>query len=199
MPEETAREVFSWTEGFAAYGFSAAHAASFASLSYASAYMKRHFPAEFFCALLNAQPMGFYSPRTLVNEARREGIAILPPCLRLSGEGFVVEEDGTALRVGLKYAKGLSRASIASILAERRERPFTSLDDLYQRTAVERDALENLVMAGFLDALAPKVGRNGLLSAVGGLPKKRSCPSPTPGAGGRYARVLACTGRCRLR
>ena len=190
VPEETAREVFSWTEGFAAYGFSAAHAASFASLSYASAYMKRHFPAEFFCALLNAQPMGFYSPRTLVNEARREGIAILPPCLRLSGEGFVVEEDGTALRVGLKYAKGLSRASIASILAERRERPFTSLDDLYQRTAVERDALENLVMAGFLDALAPKVGRNGLLSAVGGLPKKRprsrgcqaELPLPHPGS-----------------
>jgi error-prone DNA polymerase len=190
VPEETAREVFSWTEGFAAYGFSAAHAASFASLSYASAYMKRHFPAEFFCALLNAQPMGFYSPRTLVNEARREGIAILPPDLRLSGEGFVVEEDGTALRVGLKYAKGLSRASIASILAERRERPFTSLDDLYQRTAVERDALENLVMAGFLDALAPKVGRNGLLSAVGGLPKKRprsrgrqaELPLPHPGS-----------------
>ena len=190
VPEETAREVFSWTEAFAAYGFSAAHAASFASLSYASAYMKRHFPAEFFCALLNAQPMGFYSPRTLVNEARREGIAILPPDLRLSGEGFVVEEDGTALRVGLKYAKGLSRASIASILAERRERPFTSLDDLYQRTAVERDALENLVMAGFLDALAPKVGRNGLLSAVGGLPKKRprsrghqaELPLPHPGS-----------------
>ena len=189
VPEETAREVFSWTEGFAAYGFSAAHAASFASLSYASAYMKRHFPAEFFCALLNAQPMGFYSPRTLVNEARREGIAILPPDLRLSGEGFVVEEDGTALRVGLKYAKGLSRASIASILAERRERPFTSLDDLYQRTAVERDALENLVMAGFLDALAPKAGRNGLLSAVGGLPKKprsrgrqAELPLPHPGS-----------------
>ena len=173
VPEATAREVFSWMEGFAAYGFSAAHAASFASLSYASAYMKRHFPAEFFCALLNSQPMGFYSPRTLLNEARREGIAILPPDIHLSSEGFTVEEDGTALRVGLKYAKGLSHTSISSIVAERREKPFASLDDLYQRTAVERDALENLVKSGFLDTLAPKIGRNGLLSAIGSLPKKR--------------------------
>src|SRR5215211_6641357 len=116
-----AREVFSWMEGFAAYGFPAAHAASFASLSYASAYMKRHYPAEFFCALLNSQPMGFYSPRTLLNEARREGIETLPPDIHLSGEGFTLEDSevGVALRVGLKYSKGLSRSALSSILAER--------------------------------------------------------------------------------
>ncbi|MCA1718414.1 MAG: DNA polymerase III subunit alpha [Actinobacteria bacterium] len=111
VPKVTAREVFSWMEGFAAYGFSAAHAASFASLSYASAYMKRHYPAEFFCALLNSQPMGFFSPRTLLNEVRREGIEVLPPDIHLSGEGFTVEDDGAALRVGLKYTKGLSRVA----------------------------------------------------------------------------------------
>src|SRR5215213_812947 len=154
VPEETAREVFSWMEGFAAYGFSAAHAASFASLAYASAYMKLHYPAEFFCALLNSQPMGFYSPRTLLNEARREGIRILPPDIHLSGEGFIVEEDGAALRVGLKYAKGLSRRAMSSILSERDERPFASVPELYRRTAVEKDALENLIRAGFLDSLA---------------------------------------------
>ena len=169
-----AREVFSWMEGFAAYGFPAAHAASFAALSYASAYMKRHYPAEFFCALLNSQPMGFYSPRTLLNEARREGIEILPPDIQLSGEGFSVEENGAALRVGLKYSKGISKVALSSILAEREKKPFASVADLYQRTAVERDALENLIRAGFLDHLAPDTGRNGMLTAVGDLPKKRS-------------------------
>jgi error-prone DNA polymerase len=170
----TAREVFSWMEGFAAYGFSAAHAASFAELSYASAYMKRYYPAEFFCALLNSQPMGFYSPRTLLNEARREGIEILPPDIHLSGEGFTVEEGSAALRVGLKYSKGLSKVALSSILSEREERPFVSAVDLYQRTAVECDALENLIRAGFLDGLAPETGRNVLLAAACDLPKKRS-------------------------
>jgi error-prone DNA polymerase len=174
VPRTTAREVFSWMEGFAAYGFSAAHAASFASLSYASAYIKRHYPAEFFCALLNSQPMGFYSPRTLLNEARREGIEILPPDIHLSGEGFTVEDDGAALRVGLMYSKGLSKVALSSMLSERKKQLFVSAADLYQRTAVERDALENLIRAGFLDHLAPETGRNGLLSAVGDLPKKRS-------------------------
>jgi len=174
VPRATAHEVFSWMEGFAAYGFPAAHAASFASLSYASAYIKRHYPAEFFCALLNSQPMGFYSPRTLLNEARREGIEVLPPDIHLSGGGFTVEEDGTALRVGLKYSKGLSHTALSSILSEKEEKPFASAAELYQRTAVERDALENLIRAGFLDRLAPDGGRNGLLSTVGDLPKKRS-------------------------
>jgi error-prone DNA polymerase len=174
VPRATAREVFSWMEGFAAYGFPAAHAASFASLSYASAYMKRHYPAEFFCALLNSQPMGFYSPRTLLNEARREGIEVLPPDIHLSGEGFTVEDDGAALRVGLKYTKSLSKLALSSILSERGKKPFVSAADLYQRTAVERDALENLIRAGFLDHLAPETGRNGLLAASHDLPKERS-------------------------
>ena len=72
VPVEGADEVFSWMEGFSVYGFSAAHAASFAELSYASAYMRCHYPAEFFAALLDSQPMGFYSPRLLLNEARSD-------------------------------------------------------------------------------------------------------------------------------
>jgi DNA-directed DNA polymerase III PolC len=177
VPEATARQVFSWMEGFAAYGFSAAHAASFAELSYASAYMKRHYPAEFFCGLLNAQPMGFYSPRTLVNEARREGIEILPPDVLLSGEGFTVEEDGAAIRVGLKYSKGLSQKALDSILGEREKRAFSSSADLYRRTAVARDALGMLVRGGFLDGLSPTgdaAGRGALISEIGRLPKKPS-------------------------
>ena len=177
VPEETAWEVFRWTEGFAAYGFSAAHAASFAQLSYASAYMKRHYPAEFFCGLLNSQPMGFYSPRTLVNEARREGVSILPPDVHRSGEGFTVEEDGAAIRVGLAYAKGLSRKAVDSILEERERSPFDCAHDLYKRTAVPKNALKSLVQGGFLDALSPSGdagGRSALLSEIRTLPRRPS-------------------------
>ena len=172
-------------------GFSAAHAASFAELSYyASAYMRRQYPAEFFAAVLNSQPMGFYSPRTLVNEARRVGLAVLPPDVHLSGEGFTVEEDGRAIRVGLSYAKHLSRAANASILAERKKRPFASVLDLYSRTAVEKDGLGSLIRGGFLDTLGGR--RDALLDAASRLQKKRpgrrgqkELPLPhTPRAGG---------------
>ena len=169
---EDAKEIFGWIEGFASYGFSAAHAASFAEISYASAYMKAHFPAEFFCGLLNAQPMGFYSPRVLVNEARREGIEILPPGINLSGEGFTVEKDGAAVRVGLKYTKSLSSKAIASILKAREKASFEAVVDLYSRTAVASDGIENLVKGGFLDALSSG-SRYRLLGEVRKLPKKR--------------------------
>ena len=170
VPEEKAEEVFAWMEGFSVYGFSAAHGASFAELAYASAYMRAHHPAEFFCALLNSQPMGFYSPRVLLNEARRIGLSVLPPDVSRSGEGFTIEEDGTALRVGLSYCKGLSEKAIDSIVSERSKKPFASIADLHQRTAVERDALENLIKAGFLDVVGDR-GR--LLGEVSGLPEKR--------------------------
>lgn len=174
VPEGKAEEVFAWMEGFSVYGFSAAHGASFAELAYASAYMRTHYPAEFFAALLNSQPMGFYSPRVLLNEARRIGLSVLPPDVHLSGEGFTVEEDRMSLRVGLSYCKGLSEKAVVSIVSERKERPFASVADLYQRTAVERDSLEMLVKAGFLDALAGgEDGRSQLLGEAGRLPKKR--------------------------
>ena len=182
VPRGVAREVFSWTEGFAAYGFSAAHAASFAELAYASAYMRTHFPAEYLAAVLNSQPMGFYSPRAILNEARRIGLSILPPDVHLSGEGFTAEdsEAGAALRVGLKYARGLSRKALSSILAERSKAPFSSTLDLYRRTEVGRSTLENLVKGGFLDALSPTRdagGRAALLAEVSILPKKPRAPS----------------------
>jgi error-prone DNA polymerase len=173
VSEEKAREIFEWMEGFSAYGFSAAHAASFASLSYASAYMRRHYPAEFFCGILNSQPMGFYSPRVVLNEARRIGIGVLPPDIHLSEEGFVVEDEGRALRVGLSYCKGLSRAAISSLVSERDEKPFASVSDLYQRTLIERDSVENLIKAGFLDTLAKdNTNRLRLLDETKDLSKK---------------------------
>jgi error-prone DNA polymerase len=174
VPARTAGEVFDWMEGFSVYGFPKSHAASFAAISYASAYMRCHYPAEFFCGILNSQPMGFYSPKIVLNEARRIGLRVLPPDIRLSEEGISVEENGEALRIGLKYCKGLSLVAISSILAERDKRPFASVSDLYQRTPVERDSLKSLIKAGFLDALA---GRNAnrlrLLEETEALPKKR--------------------------
>jgi len=175
VPTAKASEVFSWMEGFSVYGFSAAHAASFAELSYASAYMRRHYPAEFFCALLNSQPMGFYSPRLLLNEARRIGLGVLPPDVNVSDGDFTVEDTpaGPTLRVGLRYCKGLSERAISSIGAERRGRPFVSVADLYGRTAVERDSLENLVRGGFLDGLPGEDNRSKLLDEARSLPRKR--------------------------
>jgi error-prone DNA polymerase len=174
VPVAKAGEVFSWMEGFSVYGFSAAHGASFAELAYASAYMRCHYPAEFFAAVLDSQPMGFYSPRVLLNEARRIGLGVLPPDIHLSEEGFTVEEDGSALRVGLRYCKGLSAKAISSIIAERRNKPFASVADLYQRTAVEKDSLENLIKGGFLDSIAGGSERSRLLGESAALPKKRS-------------------------
>jgi error-prone DNA polymerase len=174
VPEEKAREVFEWMEGFSVYGFSAAHAASFASFSYASAYIRYHYPAEFFCGILNSQPMGFYSPRVILNEARRVGLGVLPPDVHLSGEDFTVEENGSALRIGLSYCKGLSEKALSSIVSERRKRPFSSVAELYRRTGIEKDSLENLVKGGYLDSLSSrKADRLRLLEEAQKLPKKR--------------------------
>ncbi|MGB3633597.1 MAG: DNA polymerase III subunit alpha [Rubrobacteraceae bacterium] len=173
VPRNKAEEVFSWIQGFGRYGFARSHAASFAEISYASAYMMRHWPTELICGILNSQPMGFYSPRLILNEARRKGIRILPPDLHLSGRGFAAEEDGTALRPGLSYCRGLSEKAIKEILSEREKRSFAGAGDLYQRTPVERDVLENLIRAGFLDSLSPGGNRRDLLTQVRSLSPKR--------------------------
>ena len=92
VPEDAAREVFRQLEGFAAYGFNKSHSVCFAVISYATAYLKAHYPAEFLCAVLNNQPMGFYTPRTVLNDARRFGLAVRPLDINLSGRGFTVED-----------------------------------------------------------------------------------------------------------
>ncbi len=94
VPEAAAREVFRQLEGFAAYGFNKSHSVCFAVISYATAWLKAHYPAEFLCAVLNNYPMGFYTPRTVLNDARRFGLEVRPLDINLSGRGFTVE-DGT--------------------------------------------------------------------------------------------------------
>lgn len=92
VPEDAAREVFRQLEGFAAYGFNKSHSVCFAVISYATAYLKAHYPAEFLCAVQNNQPMGFYTPRTVLNDARRFGLAVRSLDINLSGRGFTVED-----------------------------------------------------------------------------------------------------------
>ncbi len=92
VPEDAAREVFRQLEGFAAYGFNKSHSVCFAVIAYATAYLKAYYPAEFLCSILNNYPMGFYTPRTVLNDARRFGLEVRPLDINLSGRGFTVED-----------------------------------------------------------------------------------------------------------
>jgi len=147
---EVAAEIFDMVRGFAAYGFNKAHAACFGKISYQTAWLKAHHPAEFLAGILSSQPMGFYPPRTVAEDAKRFGSAILPPCVNRSEDRCTVEYEANPrgdIRVGLWMVRGL-HGSVARILAERRARgPFASLEDFCRRTSVPRPAVENLVLA----------------------------------------------------
>src|SRR6266576_4828628 len=103
---EAAEQIITSITSFALYGFPESHAASFALLAYASAYFKAHYPAAFYTALLNNQPMGFYHPSTLVKDAQRRGVRFHPIDVQISDWTCTVEEDG-AIRLGLRYVAGL--------------------------------------------------------------------------------------------
>ena len=148
-----AGEVFRQLEGFAAYGFNKAHAACFAVISYATAWLRTYYPAEFACAILDHEPMGFYSPRLVVNDARRHGIAILAPHVNASDARYSVEEDGRAIRVGLSDVHAMSARLLDAIAAERAVRPFRDLADFLRRTRAELPAAESLIRVGALDGL----------------------------------------------
>ncbi|MEW6662912.1 MAG: DNA polymerase III subunit alpha [Bacillota bacterium] len=150
---QAAQTVFSYIKGYASYGFCEAHAAAFATTAYKTAYLINHFPAQFFAALFNHQPVGFYPPNTLAVEARRRGINILPPDINLSGQAFAIE--GQAIRVSLRQVKGIKKASVEAIIKGREEGPFVSLADLCQRVSLPLDELESLINCGALDSLHP--------------------------------------------
>lgn len=150
VDKKVAEEIFRCILGYASYGFCEAHAAAFANTAYRSAYLACHYPAYYFAALLSHQPMGYYDANTLCVEARRRGIAILPPDINKSGGDFLVE-DG-AIRVSLAQVKGMSREVLQAILAGR---PYTSLVDFQKRVKAPRDILENLILSGAFDGLHP--------------------------------------------
>jgi len=166
-----AERVFDQIRGFGEYGFPESHAASFALIAYATAWLKCHYPAEFTCALLNALPMGFYLPGTIVEDARRHGIAIRPLDVACSEWDCTLEEvDDTAflsgsvaayarrplaVRMGLRYVNGLARRDVERLLATRAERPFASIADLARRARPPHDALLAVAEAGGLASLVP--------------------------------------------
>jgi error-prone DNA polymerase len=137
---------------FALYGFPESHAISFALIAYASCWLKVHYPAEFFAGLINCQPMGFYSVNTLLQDARRHGIRVLPVCCLHSGALTEVVADGT-LRLGLQRLKGLSAAVQERILAERARTPFASIEDFLLRVRPAEREKRLLATAGALNEL----------------------------------------------
>ena len=153
---------------FALYGFPESHAASFALLAYASAYFKCHYPAAFLCAILNNQPMGFYSPAVLVKDAQRHGLRVLPVDVNISDYDCTIEymrlpAASFALRLGLRYIRGL-RAETGNLIAA--GKPYRDVDDLARRVPqLHKDELEKLAAAGALANLATEHRRDALWKA----------------------------------
>jgi error-prone DNA polymerase len=151
VSQETTELVFSKINGFAAFGFPKSHAAAFALLAYQSAWLRHYYPGEFLCALLNAQPMGFYPPASLVRDAQRRGVEVLPPDVNLSAASCRLEGD--AVRIGLGYIKGVAEEAAKAFVAERDENgAFSSVIQLAQRAPLDRPGLEAFVASGACDS-----------------------------------------------
>ena len=153
LPEAFARRIIAQIQGFGEYGFPESHAASFALLVYASAWLKRHHPQAFLCGLLNSQPMGFYSPSMLIQDARRHGIEVLPPDVTASDWDSRIDESD-AVRLGLREISGLPQAVAARIAAARQRFAFANVADLAARAALQRRDLDLLAAADALQSLA---------------------------------------------
>jgi error-prone DNA polymerase len=144
LPQEYIERIFAQIQGFSEYGFPESHAASFALLAYASSYLKCHHPTEFLCALLNAQPMGFYTPYTLIEDGKRHGVQVVPIDLHRSRwESSVVEGK---LLLGFSVIRGMSRQDYDRILSAREIEPFVSIADFVVRSKLSRGLLEPLAM-----------------------------------------------------
>jgi error-prone DNA polymerase len=166
ITEETAHAIYDKLVGFSGFGFPKSHAAAFALLAYQSAWLRHYHPAEFLCALLNAQPMGFYPPASLVRDAQRRGIEVLPPRINVSADACRV--DGEAVRVGLGYVRSVGEEEAKALVAEQ---PYADVGDLARRAPVAKDALEAIVAAGACDDWGP---RRMLLWQLGATPRGES-------------------------
>jgi error-prone DNA polymerase len=170
-----AEEIVAGIKSFALYGFPESHAASFALIAYASAYLKAHHPAAFLCALLNNWPMGFYHPSTLVTDAVRHGVRVLPIDVACSGWLSDLEDGGRAVRLGLGRVAGLREALGRRAEAARAEAPFASIADFAARALPNEAELAALAEIGAFAALggtrreaiwqAEALGRSGALFA----------------------------------
>ncbi len=151
--EVVVQKVSEAATSFAAYGFPESHALSFALLAYASTWLKVHKPAEFTASLLNNQPMGFYSPATILQDGRRHGLKAKPVCVVHSDWDCTVIDDRT-IRIGLRYVKGLRQATAREMIAARTKEAFTSLDDFLRRTQFTAPERRALAAVGALNEFA---------------------------------------------
>jgi error-prone DNA polymerase len=155
---ETQEQIIQSITSFALYGFPESHAASFALIAYASAYLKCHYLAAFTAALLNNQPMGFYHPSTIVKDAQRHGLKVLPMDVTRSDWKCTLEPSAIshqpAVRLGLKYARGLREPAGQALVRERSLAPFASIQDLARRVPeLRKDELRTLAEIGALNAV----------------------------------------------
>ncbi|MCL4370661.1 MAG: hypothetical protein M1380_07105, partial [Chloroflexi bacterium] len=165
LEEETAETIFKQLAGFASYGFCKSHAAAFAKTAYDTAYLKLYYAPEFYAAILNNQPMGFYSPEVVANDAKRHGIRILPVDVNRSRFRCTVERIAIshqpsatshqsspfAIRLGFTYVHGLGEAALERLEEQRKLGPYRSLADFLRRTRLAREAVENLIVVGAMD------------------------------------------------
>ncbi|WP_176049619.1 error-prone DNA polymerase [Burkholderia sp. BCC1644] len=178
-PPEFAEQIFEQIKGFGDYGFPESHAASFAKLAYASSWLKCHEPAIFLAALLNSQPMGFYPPSQLVQDAKRHGVQVMPIDVTQSNWEASLEalpdqpppHGQPAVRLGLSLVRGLGEAAARRIEIARAAGPFDNVDTLARRAQLERRDLEALAAANALAALAGH-RRDALWQAVAAAPER---------------------------
>jgi error-prone DNA polymerase len=168
---ETQEQIIQSITSFALYGFPESHAASFALIAYASAYLKCHYLAAFTAALLNNQPMGFYHPSTLVKDAQRHGLKVLPMDVMRSDWRCTLEPSTIrhqpSVRLGLNYARGLREPAAQALVRERSLAPFTSVQDLARRVPeLRKDELTTLAEIGALNEISEKRHRRDALWQV---------------------------------
>jgi error-prone DNA polymerase len=166
ISSEFGEALFEQIKGFGDYGFPESHAASFALLVYASSWEKAHYPAHFICALLNSQPMGFYSPSSLIRDAQKHGVearevsilhSFWDSSLEAPSEACAVRSDwpgaSKAIRLGFRLVKGVGEVAAKAIEAERARQPFTSLEDVVRRAGLRKNEVEALAEAGAFEEI----------------------------------------------
>jgi error-prone DNA polymerase len=160
-----ADQVFEALAAFANFGFPESHSVSFAHLVYSSAWLKMHYPAAFTAGLLNSQPMGFWSPQSLVADAQRHGVAVRRPHVNRSQVGASLEgcRDDPVLRLGLASVRGVGEATAERIVGGR---PWRGGEDLVRRAGVTQAQLETLAAAGALDPEGEEADAVGSMTAV---------------------------------
>jgi error-prone DNA polymerase len=192
VPPATAEQIFAKLLAFSEFGFPKSHAYAFAVLAYQSAWLRRHFPAEYYAALFNSQPMGFYPPHVLVGDAKRHGLSIMRVTLNASSARCSV--SGGQIRLGFTSVQGVGVEIAAAILAEREANGlYRSLPDLLRRTRLPYGAVKNLISVGALGEFG--LSRRELLWQLG-LLRPHLTPGPFPsGKGSAYPPAPSLRGK----